>query len=179
MKKFMILISMLVLNFGIVFSQTKSEVDSLLTEIAKTKNSKDIIKTIQAKRIETFGEKSLITLAEFFTDLTLTNIKSECNNRNLTKGEIAIIIADKIESMPYYTLTQIQNCTLTFCENNPNLIEYYFSTNNSLNNKIFKERYVKWLFSNDRLKRVKGKERKQRKRILKEWKKTIRQELIE
>ncbi|MFX1621386.1 hypothetical protein JZ972_11070, partial [Riemerella anatipestifer] len=64
--------------------------------------------------------------ADFFTNSTLTNVKSECQKRNLTKGEIAIIIADQIEKMPYALLTGVQNCLLEFCENNPNWIEYYF-----------------------------------------------------
>lgn len=174
MKKFGLIISVLLLNLNLGFSQTESEIDSLLIGIAETKNSKEIIKTVQAEKIRAFGENSLIILAEFFTDTTLTKVKSECHNRNLTKGEIAIIMADRIESMPYFTVTRIQNCTLTFCENNPNRIEYYFSINNYLNNKEFKERYVEWLFSQDRLKSVKGKDRKKRKKILTEWKNNSR-----
>ncbi|WP_440880416.1 hypothetical protein [Tenacibaculum sp. C7A-26P2] len=174
MKKIGLIISILLLNLNSGFSQTESEIDSLLIGIAETENSKEIIKTVQAEKIKAFGENSLIILAEYFTDTTLTKIKSECHNRNLTKGEIAIIMADRIEPMPYFTVTQIQNCTLTFCENNPNRIEYYFSTNNYLNNNVFKERYVEWLFSEDRLKSVKGKDRKKRKKILIEWKNNSR-----
>jgi hypothetical protein len=174
MKKFGLIISILLLNLNSGFSQTESRIDSLLIGIAETENSKEIIKTVQAEKIRAFGENSLIILAEYFTDTTLTKIKSECHNRNLTKGEIAIIMADRIESMPYFSVTRIQNCRLTFCENNPNRIEYYFSTNNYLNNKIFKERYVEWLFSEDRLKSVKGKDRKKRKKILTEWKNNSR-----
>ena len=174
MKKIGIIFLTLLMNLNLSFSQTKTEIDTLLTEISKTENSKDIIKTEQAEKIIASGEKSLLILSEFFTDSTLTKVKSECNNRNLTKGEIAIIIADRIESMPYFTVTRIQNCTLTFCENNPNRIEYYFGINNYLNNEIFKERYVEWLFSDDRLKSVKGKDRKKRKKILSEWKNTSR-----
>ncbi|MCK8482298.1 hypothetical protein [Psychroserpens algicola] len=174
MKKFGLIILILLLNLNLGYSQTESEIDSLLIGIAETENSKEIIKTVQAEKIRAFGENSLIILAEFFTDTTLTKVKSECHNRNLTKGEIAIIMADRIESMPYFTVTRIQNCTLTFCKNNPNRIEYYFSINNYLNNKVFKERYVEWLFSEDRLKSVKGKDRKKRKKILTEWKNNSR-----
>ena len=106
------------------------------------------------EKIKEFGEKSLIVLAEFFTDSTLTKVKSDCHNRNLTKGEIAIIIADRIEGIPYFTVFRIQNCTLTFCENNPNRVEYYLGGNN----EIIQERYMEWLYSKDRLKNVKGKE---------------------
>ncbi|WP_299275096.1 hypothetical protein [uncultured Psychroserpens sp.] len=174
MKQLGLILLTLLLNHNLTFSQTKSEIDSLLNAITKTETSKDIIKTVQAKRIINFGEKSLLTLSGFFTDSTRTQVKSECHNRNITKGEIAIILADRIEVMPYYTVTQIQNCLLTYCSNNPNKIEYYLGINNYLNNNEFKERYISWLFSKDRLKRVRGKKRKKRKRILSEWKNSSR-----
>ncbi|AEH02726.1 hypothetical protein [Lacinutrix sp. 5H-3-7-4] len=170
MKKIGLLFLTLFLNLNLSYSQTKSEIDSLLTGIAETENSKGIIKTEQAEKIKEFGEKSLIVLAEFFTDSTLTKVKSDCHNRNLTKGEIAIIIADRIEGIPYFTVFRIQNCTLTFCENNPNRVEYYLG----VNNEIIQERYMEWLYSKDRLKNVKGKDRKKRKRIINEWKNTSR-----
>ena len=170
MKKIGLLFLTLFLNLNLSYSQTESEIDSLLTGIAETENSKGIIKTEQAEKIKEFGEKSLIVLAEFFTDSTLTKVKSDCHNRNLTKGEIAIIIADRIEGIPYFTVFRIQNCTLTFCENNPNRVEYYLGGNN----EIIQERYMEWLYSKDRLKNVKGKDRKKRKRIINEWKNTSR-----
>ncbi|MFK7749814.1 MAG: hypothetical protein AB8B65_15570 [Kordia sp.] len=173
MKKRNLLLLALLLNFTFSISQTKTEIDSLLNEITKTENSKEIIDNVDAKRIIAHGENSLMILAEFFVDTTLTKVKSECNDRYLTKGEIAIILADRIERMPYFTVTRIRNCTLTFCKNNTNLIEYYFSSNNYLNNKVFRDRYVEWLYSKDRLKEVKGKARRERKRLLKEWKATF------
>lgn len=87
-------------NFG--FAQSKSEIDNLLNEISESKDSKEITETSQALEIIAYGEKVLPILAEFFIDSTLTSVKSECRNRNLTKGEIAIILADKIEWMPYF-----------------------------------------------------------------------------
>ncbi|MGH1383757.1 hypothetical protein [Kordia sp.] len=173
MKKKELLLLTLLLNFTFSISQTKTEIDSLLNRITKTENSKEIIDNVDAKRVIAYGERSLMILANFFVDTTLTKVKSECNDGYLTKGEIAIILADRIERMPYFTVTRIQNCTLTFCKNNPNLIEYYFSSNNFLNNKVFQNRYIEWLYSKDRLKEVKGKARRERKKLLKEWKATF------
>ena len=133
------------------FSQTKSEIDSLLSGISETENSKGITETEQAKKIIAFGENSLTTLAEYFTDSTLTKVKSECQKRNLTKGEIAIIMADRIEGMPYFTVTGIQNCTMSFCENNPNLIEYYLWAIKRNGTEQFQEKYLTWLESDDRI----------------------------
>ena len=144
-----ILISFLNLNFGL--AQTEYEIDSLLNGIAETENSVEITKTKQAEKIIAFGEKSLPILAEFFTDSTWTNVKSECQERNLTKGEIAIVLADRIEGMPYATITGVQNCLLTFCEGNPNLIEYYFWSIKDNGIESFKKEYIKWLESDERI----------------------------
>ncbi|WP_405568950.1 hypothetical protein [Winogradskyella sp. Asnod2-B02-A] len=149
MKKIGLILLTILLNLNLSFSQTESEIDSLLNGISKTENSIGIIKTKQAEKIMAFGEKSLPILAEFFTDSTLTKIKSECHNRNLTKGELAIIIADRIKGMPFALLTGVQNCTMEFCKNNPNLIEYYLPWIEKDNGKSFKEKYISWLKNSD------------------------------
>ena len=173
MKKIGLLFLTLFLNLNLSYSQTEFEIDSLLTGIAETENSSEIIKTEQAEKIIAFGEKSLPILAELFTDSTQTKVKSECNSRNLTKGELAIIMADQIDRMPYALLTGVQNCLLEFCPNNPNLIEYYLSSINRDGFSKFKDKYISWL-SEDWIKRVKGKERRERKKIINEWKNTSR-----
>jgi len=166
MKKIALLFLTILLNLNLSFSQTESEIDSLLNGIAKTENSIGIVKTKQAERIMAFGEKSLPILAEFFTDSTLTEIKSECNKRNLTKGELAIIIADRIEGMPFALLTGVQNCLLEFCENNPNLIEYYLPWIKIDGGKSFKEKYINWLASYDR--KSKSERRKEKRKLKRE-----------
>jgi hypothetical protein len=171
MEKLGLIISVLLLNLNLGFSQTESEIDSLLIGIAETENSKEIIKTEQALKIMAFGEKSLPILAEFFPDSTLTNVKSECRERNLKKGEIAIIMADHIERMPYATLTGVRNCFMTFCENNPNLIEYYLPWINRDGIEKFQTKYVNWLYDKEHLDwpiKLRGKARKERKKMIRE-----------
>ncbi len=149
MKKIGLILLTVLLNLNLSFTQTESEIGLLLNGISQTENSKEITKTEQAKKIIAFGENSLKTLAEFFTDSTLTKIKSECQELNLTKGELAIIIADRIERMPYALLTDVQNCTMEFCENNPNLIEYYLPWIKQNGGKSFKTKYIIWLENHD------------------------------
>ncbi|WP_422103995.1 hypothetical protein [Winogradskyella sp.] len=173
MKTFGHLFLILLLNFNLSLSQTKSEIDALLNGISKTENSKHIIKTEQAEKIMVFGEKALPTLADFFSDLNLTTVESDCHERHLTKGEIAIIMADQISRMPYALLTGVQNCTLEFCKDNSNLIEYYFDWITRDGVSQFKEKYISWL-SKDWIKGVKGKERRKRKKIIDEWKNASR-----
>lgn len=149
MKKSILSFLILLITVQINFAQTNVEIDSLLNEISKTENSKQIIETEQAIKLDEFGENALLPLASFFTNKTLTTVKSECNNRYLTKGEIAIIMADRIEMMPYYPLTGIQNCILAFCEDNPNLIEYYLDAITRKGVNIFQIKYINWLNSDE------------------------------
>uniref|UniRef100_UPI00404AF656 hypothetical protein n=1 Tax=Flavobacterium sp. TaxID=239 RepID=UPI00404AF656 len=139
----------LISSFG--FSQSKSDIENLLDEIYKIENSTEITKIKQTEKLIEYCWSILPTLAEFFTDKTLTNVKSECNDRILNKGEIAIIIADRIEGMPYARITGIQNCTLTFCEKNLNLIEYYLDFIKSDGIEKFQTKYNLWLASNERI----------------------------
>ena len=76
MKKTIFTFLIIILNLNLSFSQTKSEIDSLLNGISETENSKEITETEQAKKIIAFGENSLTTLAEFFTDSTLSETSS-------------------------------------------------------------------------------------------------------
>jgi len=151
MKKKIALLLVIFLKVTSSFSQTKSEINSLLNEISKTENSKEITNTERAKKVISFGESSLSMLAEFFNDSTSTTVTSTCQERNLTKGEIAIIMADRIEEIPYATITGVQNCLLTFCNENPNLIEYYLWAIQDNGVENFKKKYLEWLESEERM----------------------------
>ena len=171
-----LIIGILITSFG--FSQSKSEIENLLNGISKVENSKEITKTEQAEKLIEHGWRILPTLAEFFTDQTLTNVESECHNRILKKGELAIIMADRIEGMPYFTLTGMQNCILTFCENNPNLVEYYFPAIMAQGNTKFQKKYNEWLASDDRIDwtpMLNYKSKKELRKIKRERKKAIRE----
>jgi len=144
MKKLHLLI--IILSFNLGFSQTKSEISLLLNEISETENSIYITNTRQASKIIDYGDKSLAILTDYFTDTTLTKVKSECQKRFLTKGDIAIILADTIKRMHYFQLTGIQNCLATFCENNPNLIEYYLWAIEKNGREKFQKKYRDWIY---------------------------------
>ena len=146
-----ILLLVLIFSFNLVLSQNKIEIDSLLNEIAKTNDSKEISKTAPAKKIIEYKTKLLPTLADFFTDQTRTNVKSECIGRNLTKGEIAIIIADRIELIIVnYIGFYYQNCLMNTCENNTNFVEFYLPFIQSVGTEKFQEKYKLWLLSDER-----------------------------
>lgn len=142
----------LTLLASLSYGQTKFKIDSLLTAICDTKKSKDLSLREEAKQLINYGDKVLPYLVNWFTDTTKTEIKSDCQNLTLTKGDVAIIIADRIEVMPYAQLTNIQNCLIEFCKDNPNLIEYYLHAIRRDNVEKFQNRYVNWLRSNERKK---------------------------
>ncbi|MBD8487340.1 hypothetical protein IFO69_01130 [Echinicola sp. CAU 1574] len=96
----------------------------------------------------------------------------------MNKGEIAIIMADRIEGMPYARVTGIQNCTLTFCKKNANLIEYYLPFIERDGIEKFQEKYMEWLASDDRIEwtlLLTYKTKKEQKKIICERKKAIRE----
>jgi hypothetical protein len=133
---------------SVAFSQSTQDVSTLLDSIMTVKNSKDIAKTF-APAIAPYNKKTLPVLATFFADSTATNVYSDCLERKLSRGELAIIVADLNESMPYYKVTGVQNCILEFCEGNPNLIEYYLDFIKSRGTAVFIEKYTSWITSRE------------------------------
>lgn len=133
-------------------AQVQYPVDSLLDALCFTRNSKDLSTQPPAQKLISYGRNILPVLAGFFIDTTLTSVQSDCHNSVVTKGEVAIILADRIEGMPYHQLTGIQNCSLEFCKDNPNRVEYYLNAIRNRPVKDFQDRYRNWLTSKERKK---------------------------
>lgn len=152
MAKHLFISTILTLLLNISVGQTKQLLDSLLLPLYEIDNSRDLSTITQAKQIIGFGYKVLPILSTYFTDTALTKIKSECQGTYLTKGEVSIILCDRIEMMPYGTLTGIQNCLMEFCKDNPNWVEYYLNAIRRKGVKLFQENYAHWLTSKDRKK---------------------------
>lgn len=148
--RYLILSTLLVLGHLAATAQSQSVIDKLLDSLSQTSNSRNLSTTMQAARLISYGKTVLPLLAIRFSDQSPTNVYSSCQNTKLVKGEIAIIIADRIESMPYALLTGIQNCTMTFCDNNPNMVEYYVDAIRRKGATAFEKGYQAWLKSSDR-----------------------------
>jgi hypothetical protein len=143
MKAYLIIL-VVVLGVYTSTAQTPKAVATLIDSISG--RSEMIASDIQVMSFIGHGIKVLPILAELFTDTTPSKIYSECCKRLLLKGEIAIILADRIAGMPYFLLTGIENCTLQFCPNNPNRIEFYLNAIYPRGRlPEFKEKYVNWL----------------------------------
>nr|WP_322624730.1 hypothetical protein [uncultured Flavobacterium sp.] len=147
MKRSLLLI-LTILCFLNLKAQDRVSITKLIDKISLIENSRLICPELSTE-ISKIKRKDLVMLIDFFDDKTVTKVYSDCNERYLSRGEIAIIIGDLRENMPYATLTHIQNCTLTFCENNPNLIEYYFDAILKMGTDEFSKRYRDWLNSKD------------------------------
>jgi hypothetical protein len=132
-------------------AQTQDEIDNLLAGLSG--QSEFITKDSSVVKLLNKGEKLLPTLSKKITDSTTSKVFSKCTGRYLTRGELAIILADHIETMPYFTLTGLQNCMSESCDNNPNFIEYYLEFIRFRGMaKVFQKRYDEWLTSPDRKK---------------------------
>ena len=109
-------------------------------------NSEDIIKDSFANKIIVAGTNNLKELSSNFVDSSVSKVYSKCTNRFLQKGEVALILADHIKRIPYFSLIGLQNCTFETCEKNPNTVEYYLEFMKSRGMlKDFHLRYNKWL----------------------------------
>jgi len=129
-------------------AQPEHQIDSLIDAIiVEVDSSQSIIQNKNAKTIITYGVAAIPMLIQLFENNEKTTIYSDCQERHLRKGEIAIILTDRIERMPYFTVTGIQNCTLDFCKENPNWIEYYLWAIQRDGVSEFKDRYFAWFYS--------------------------------
>lgn len=139
----------MILPFLCLQSKAQTSTEILIQHIAaKVKDSKLIIDNEHAKEVLSYGLRAIPDLVEIFDKKKKTKVYSICLKRYLTVGEIAIILADTIKRMPYYTLTGIQNCTLEYCEDNPNLIEYYLGGIKLEGVEAFKKKYLIWFYDN-------------------------------
>ncbi len=141
-------------QFQFLFSKQNEGLEFLLNKISKIDDSKKILTNPNSVEIIEGGVVVLMDLSEIFVDNTQTNIYSICQERNLTKGEVAIILSDHILNMPYFHLTEIQNCTLDFCQNNPNNIEFYLQAIERKGISKFKDKYQIWLKKTESYKKL-------------------------
>ncbi|WNJ17418.1 hypothetical protein [Pontibacter sp. G13] len=140
-----LLILPLLLSCLSAHAQTK--IDFLLLAVGETANSKDLTRDEIAGQIMAYGDSILPILAARFADTTQVKTYSDCQGRRLTLGEIAMILADAIEPIPYAYLTGTQNCLLQFCADNPNLLEYYMNWRSSEDIQRFQCTYQAYLDS--------------------------------
>ncbi len=136
---------------SIVYGQSRTQIEDLLIDVCKISDSKDIIRNESTMKISDYQEDALNILTDFFTDNSKTEVYSKCLKRRLNRGEVAIILCDRIEIIPYFELIGIQNRGLSFCKDNPNFVEAYLDIIKKQSVEKFKDKYIQWLHSEDRL----------------------------
>lgn len=134
-----------------VLGQSKNEIENLLNDVCKVPDSKDIIRNTSAMKIQDYQEEALNILADFFIDNSKTEVYSKCLKRKLSRGEVAIILCDRIEIIPYFELIKMQSIGLLFCKDNPNFVEPYLDIIKKQSTQKFQEKYIKWLNSEERV----------------------------
>lgn len=118
-----------------------SEIKESLSLISKEiTNSDDIESCKSGERLINSGTEILPSLSHHFLDSTQTTVFSKINDRTLTIGEIAIIIAGEIKPIPIARVVGIQQCTPPFQMD----IEYYF-WKIKMNPVDFLEKYNSWI----------------------------------
>ncbi|WP_430909597.1 hypothetical protein [Maribacter sp. 2-571] len=131
--------------------------------------------TSQTQKIIAYGESALPILVNLFTNNDASNNRFRCERSFLTKGEIAIIIADLIEPIPYTKVTGALSCDLDFCTEHSVSIANYLPAIKTYGTQNFQKKYRDWLNSPERKawtnkqKRILKKERK--KEVQKCWQK--------
>ncbi len=150
--KIQLLLLILTLIRWPLFGQSQLHIDLMLDDVVTVDSSQNIANNTSAIQIIDLGKSQLPYLMDHFGDSTITQVYSSCVSRNLTRGEIAIIIADRIEFMPYFQLTGLQNCTLSYCDASPNFIEYYLNRIQQQGIADFTTKYSTWLTSKERRK---------------------------
>lgn len=103
-------------------------------------SSDDIESCRNGEKLINSGIQILPGLQDHFSDSAETKVFSKINDRTLTIGEIAIIIANKIKPIPIARVVGIQQCTPPFKSD----IEHYF-WKIKLNPSNFIEKYNEWI----------------------------------
>jgi hypothetical protein len=117
------------------------EVNKSINLIVKEITNSDAISTCEhGKKLLNSGLEILPYLKEKFTDSTETKVYSTHNKRNLTFGELAIIVAGNIKTIPIAKVLGIQQCTPPIDLN----IEHFLWAIKK-NPKRFIENYNIWL----------------------------------
>ena len=157
MKPFLALVFLTAFSLT-TLAQTKSDIERFLSNLSG--QSEDLTKDYSVIKMLDNGEKLLPALSKQFMDSTVSMVFSKCMGRYLTRGEVAMVLADRIETMPYFTLTGLQNCLMQSCENNPNFVEYYLDFIKLRGTTAtVQERYNEWLNSADRKRLLETKKR--------------------
>ncbi len=80
-----------------------------------------------------------------------SRVYSTCVSRYLTYAEVALIVMEHIEPIPYFAALGIQNCTRVKCPGNSNLIEYFFAYWGDYNYEYLLRKYRHYLTSERRI----------------------------
>lgn len=122
-------------------NQEEFEIKRIINLLAKQKIASSLIfHSPQGKQIIDKGEKVLPYLQFSFADTVTSRVYSLANNRYLKRGEIAILIAGSIKTIPIAYVVGVQQCIRPFDFN----IEHYLWKIEK-DPKYFNERYKEWI----------------------------------
>lgn len=88
--------------------------NSLINVTEEVSNSDSIELCLNGQKIINNGKDILPFLMEHFKDSTVTNVYSVYNKRNLTTGEVAMILSNSIQQIPIAQVVGVQQCIPPF-----------------------------------------------------------------
>ncbi|TVZ55827.1 hypothetical protein OD91_1095 [Lutibacter sp. Hel_I_33_5] len=158
----------MIFNSFCSYSQTNEKIEHLLDEILLIDgNYNNIIESKQANELISYGEKILPKLTFFFTSLEISKLSYKCYNYNFTKGEISIMIAERIEPIPNFKIKYpVENYLWAGCKGFPKWVNYNIQKIRVGGLEQFKLIYTKWLNSSKR-KRINRKNKRKLKKMKK------------
>jgi hypothetical protein len=102
--------------------------------------------------IKSYDSAAIKYLIPPVADTTPTNISSACIPGIYRRGDIAVLLINEIEPIPYATVTHMQGCVPSGCGSIPEGFFLYISANR----KHFQEQYQTYYNSNKRLEMLKS-----------------------
>lgn len=97
---------------------------SLLDISNQVSNSDSIVLCKAGQKILNSGKEIIPYLQSNFLDSTVTNVYSEENQRNLSIGEVAILLTSTIQQIPIFQVVGVQQCTPPFETDIEHFLDY-------------------------------------------------------
>lgn len=93
-----------------------------------------------------YGAPVIVHLMDMLDDTTVTKLFNSCTNKNYTVGDLAFLLIDEIEWIPFALVIKMQWCTFRACGSLPDYFWDYLRENR----KSFKQNYQTYYYSKER-----------------------------
>lgn len=139
----------LVVSFSLQGQASSTPICDCIAQLEQELDSKEIKEISCLKQLIARIEDPIF-LIDDLDNVDSSMVYSQCKSRHLTYGEVAFIIMEHIEPIPYSMALGIQNCTHAHCADNANLIEYFYTYWDTYTYDYLFGKYFEYLHSEER-----------------------------